>query len=75
MTNGAEKLKAEARLIVKSSPLNVPLPADWATCEHEWEIYGDGGDLGGNRTEVICRKCKCPGDYEEDHWEVVWPTT
>jgi hypothetical protein len=77
MTERSEDaLKAdETLLVVKSEPLAVALPEDWRACQHLWEVYGDGGDLGGNRTEVICRKCKCPGDYEEDHGSIVWPTT
>jgi hypothetical protein len=71
----AQQEEGETMLVVRSSPLQVAMPDDWRSCAHEWALYGDGGDLGGNRFEVQCRKCKCPGDFEEDHLEVVWPTT
>jgi hypothetical protein len=47
---------------------------DWDNCAHEWEPRGDF-DLGGNRTEVECIHCGCPGERNNDTGEVYWPAT
>lgn len=49
----------------------------WALkgCDHVWRVRGDGGDLGGGRTEVVCVKCDVPGDRNDDSGEVFWPAT
>lgn len=62
-------------LVVASAPLDCGYALEFEHCSHVWEQDGDGGSLGGNRTEVICRRCACPGEHEEDFGRVTWPTT
>lgn len=50
-----------------------PAPT-WDKCEHEWRARGDF-DLGGNRTEVECVKCQCPGEHDDKTGDVFWPAT
>jgi hypothetical protein len=53
--------------------------SDWNECQHDWEAVGDL-DLGdvagmGEREEVLCAKCGCPGERYSKSGEVDWPTT
>lgn len=48
----------------------------WSLCpKHEWRESARDSDLGGNRTEVICAHCGCPGERNDDTGAVYWPTT
>lgn len=53
---------------------------DWSICEHEWVVSPGSWELGdvpgmGPREEVVCTKCKCPGERYTNTGEVEWPTT
>ncbi len=46
----------------------------WDDCfEHDWKEVDS--DIGGNRTDVVCRKCGCPGERDDKTGEVFWPAT
>jgi len=49
--------------------------ADWNECSHEWEVSKRDWDLGGERSDVICTKCQCPGERDDVTGEVFWPAT
>jgi hypothetical protein len=47
---------------------------NWSECEHEWEV--DPTDWDNDLAEqVICKKCKCPGERDYATGKVFWPTT
>lgn len=55
------------------------MTADWNDCDHIWMHIGDS-DLGdvhgyGEREEVKCTKCGCPGERYRQSGAVDWPTT
>ena len=55
----ADKL---VELVEAASP---PPMTDWSTCEHEWtDAKGDFNQMDG-ATEVICKKCGCPGQRRQ----------
>lgn len=43
-------------------------------CDHDWREYGTS-DLGGDRTEVFCTKCRVSGERDDKTGEVHWPAT
>lgn len=47
----------------------------WDECDHEWRNSTRDYDLAGNRSEVVCTKCGCPGERDDDTGEVFWPAT
>lgn len=46
---------------------------NWTECEHEWRELDT--DIGGERTDVVCSKCDCPGERDDRTGEVFWPAT
>lgn len=50
-------------------------PPSWNECEHDWQERSGDYDLGGNRQEVVCVKCQCPGERDLTDGEVFWPAT
>lgn len=57
---------------------NKDVNTSWDNCDHEWIASGDFelGDVSGrgSRQEVVCEKCRCPGEMYDDG-TVDWPTT
>lgn len=49
--------------------------ADWNECDHDWIVDPGDHDIGGNRTQMVCKKCGCPGERSDDTGEIYWPTT
>lgn len=60
------------------SPWGVRVGKEWGLCEHEWEEDIDGivGAMSmGERCEVMCSKCGCPGEKSVGDDSVYWPAT
>ena len=49
--------------------------SDWNTCEHEWKALIDSQFHNENSTDVVCVKCRCPGEMDNKTKEVFWPAT
>ena len=49
--------------------------SDWDTCEHEWKALIDSQFHNENSTDVVCVKCRCPGEQDNATGEVYWPAT
>lgn len=48
----------------------------WNNCEHEWVTApGDWDSCCDHLEQVICKKCKCPGELDTRTNEVFWPAT
>lgn len=48
--------------------------SEWTKCDHEWEEV-DSEYGNENYSEVICKKCKCPGEKDLRTGDVFWPAT
>ncbi len=49
--------------------------SNWNECEHEWQEHPDSQFSNELVTEVVCKKCGCPGQREEKTGDVFWPAT
>ena len=47
----------------------------WSNCEHEWQEKIDSQFSSELFTDVVCKKCGCPGQRNESTQEVYWPAT
>lgn len=50
---------------------------DWEKCEHEWEESPFDSQFANEYvTELICKKCGCPGEIDSRNGnKVYWPAT
>jgi hypothetical protein len=46
----------------------------WEECDHVWSET-DSQYTNEYSTDVICEKCKCPGEKDNVTGEVFWPAT
>jgi hypothetical protein len=49
----------------------------WDDCEHEWveKWYDDVADGKPGYTQMLCKKCKCPGERDDTDGSIFWPCT
>jgi len=50
-------------------------PSDYDNCDHEWKKTGRENYSNELLTDMICIKCNCPGEKDEDLDEVYYPAT
>jgi hypothetical protein len=48
---------------------------DWTKCKHEWVAKTDSQFHSEKFTDVVCPKCECPGEQNNETKEVYWPAT
>ncbi len=49
--------------------------SNWYVCTHDWEVATNDWDSCKNTTNVICKKCKVPGEQDNETGVICWPTT